>query len=196
MIDKLARAASNTLNPFVLSFIILVLFSFHSTGDTASALRWSAVSVALSVLPIFILVLLLVRTKKLDGLFVNTRRQRTLIYILALALAVIATLILVVYQAPKLLRVTFVAGLVAIIIFMIINIFWKISLHTAFMSASVAVLIITYGGIAAWTLLLLPPVGWARIQLRQHTPMQVITGGLLSASIVVLIFHCFNMINW
>jgi membrane-associated phospholipid phosphatase len=119
-----------------------------------------------------------------------------LIYILAVVLAIIATLVLVFYKAPQLLRVTFITGLAAIVVFMLINIFWKISLHTAFMSASVAALIIIYGGIAAWTLILLPPVGWARIQLRQHSPMQVVAGALLSAAIVLLVFQCFHMVNW
>jgi membrane-associated phospholipid phosphatase len=83
---------------------------------------------------------------------------------------------------------TFIAGLVSIIIFSGINYFWKISLHTAFVAASTAVVIIVYGAAAAWACLLLPPVGWARVQLKQHSLAQVVTGSVLAAGIVVGVF--------
>jgi membrane-associated phospholipid phosphatase len=188
MSERLAKLISNILNPFLIGVVVLILVALDTTDTVADAFKWSLIALALSVLPVFILTICLVRLKKLDGLFTNPRQQRNVIYILASALAALGCGLLWYLDAPRLLSATFTAGLAAIVVFMIINYFWKISLHTAFMAASVAVVIIVYGAAAAWMSILVPPVAWARIKLKQHTLTQVITGGLLAAAIVVGVF--------
>jgi membrane-associated phospholipid phosphatase len=135
-----------------------------------------------------------VSKKKLDGIFINPREQRHRIYLLAILCAVIGYILLVVLDAPQLLVATFAAGLAAVIVFMAINLFWKISLHTAFITASVTVVIIVYGSMAAWTVLLVPMVAWARIEMKRHTPAQVLTGAILACLIVTLIFGAYGYI--
>lgn len=195
MREKLAKLASDILNPFLVSLVVIVLLAFESTSGISAALKWASISVALSVLPVFSVVVYLVRRRKLDGIFVNPRRQRTGIYLLATVLGAIGCFVLIYFQAPDLLKVTFIAGLGAIVAFTVINFFWKISLHTAFMAASVTVLIIVYGVAGAWTLVLLPLVAWARIDMKLHSPMQVAAGGLLAAAIVGVVFQSFGMIG-
>lgn len=189
MRKRLAKLTSNILNPFLVSFAIIILLSFEATPSTSEALKWSLISLALSVLPVFIAVVYLARRRKLDSIFTNSRWQRKRIYLLASAWAVAACVVLSYLGAPALLVTTFVAGLAAIFIFMGINLFWKISLHTAFVAASVTILIMVYSGTGALTALLLPPVAWARIELEQHSPAQVASGALLAALIVVLVFR-------
>lgn len=189
MRKRLAKLTSNILNPFLVSFAIIILLSFEATPSTSEALKWSLISLALSVLPVFIAVVYLARRRKLDSIFTNSRWQRKRIYLLASAWAVAACVVLSYLGAPALLVTTFVAGLAAIFIFMGINLFWKISLHTAFVAASVTILIMVYSGTGALTALLLPPVAWARIELEQHSPAQVAGGALLAALIVVLVFR-------
>ncbi len=192
MREKLAGLISNILNPFLLSFAVIILLAVESTASASEALKWALISIFLSVIPIFIIVISLVRWKKLEGIFVNPRHQRNRIYVLASILGAIDCGVMWYFSAPKLLSVTFTAGLAAILIYMAINRFWKISLHTAFMSASVTVITIVFGPGGALTILLLPPVAWARICLKQHSPAQVITGGLLSVAIVVAVFWEFG----
>jgi len=188
MRERLAQLTSNILNPFLVSLIVIILLSVEATAGSDDALKWSLISIALSVLPVFAVVIYMVRQKKLDGIFVNPRQQRSGIYLLATVLAVIACFVLTYLEAPKLLKVTFITGLAAIVVFMVINRFWKISLHTAFVAASVTVMTIVYGAAGALTILLLPPVAWARIRLKQHSPAQVAAGALISAAIVVVVF--------
>jgi len=195
MSNYLARLTSNVFNPFLVSFVVIILLAFESTTTTAGAFQWLAISIALSVLPIFIFIIFMVRIKKLDGIFVNPRQQRNKIYVLATVLAAIGVAILYSINAPKLLFVTFVAGLAAIIIFMSINLYWKISLHTGFIAAAVAILIIAFGAIAAWSAILIPLVGWARLKMRLHSPAQVANGAILAAGIVLIAFHLFGMIG-
>ncbi|OGO21950.1 MAG: hypothetical protein A2144_11725 [Chloroflexi bacterium RBG_16_50_9] len=95
--------------------------------------------------------------------------------------------------APLLLVATFVAGLGAILVFMSINLVWKISLHTAFVAASVTILSIVFGAEGALMVVLIPLVAWARIELEHHSVAQVVTGALLAALIVFFVFHIFGL---
>lgn len=195
MRERLARLVSNTLNPFVISAAIIILLAFHETFRTADALKWAAISISMSVLPVFVAVILLVQYKKMGGFFNNLREQRSITYLLASALGAISCGLLWYLKAPELLAVTFTAGLSSIILFTGINYFWKISLHTAFVAASLMILIIIYGVSAVWVLIFLPLVAWARVHLKQHSIMQVIVGGALAACVVVGIFWGFGIIG-
>jgi membrane-associated HD superfamily phosphohydrolase len=195
MRERLSRLTSSILNPFLVSFIVIVLLAFKSAASTIDALKWASISIVLSVLPVFIIVIYLVRCRKLNSIFANPREQRHGIYILASVLGVIGCGVLWYFGAPELLAVTFTAGLIAIVIFTTINYFWKISLHTAFMAAAVVVLVMVYGAAAAWTFVLLPPVAWARMELKQHSWAQVATGAILAAVIVVGVFRGFGVVG-
>ena len=195
MRNRLAKLTSNILNPFLVSFAVIILLAFESTATTPDALKWSSISVAFSVLPVFAIVVCLVQNKKLESIFVNPRQQRTRVYLLASAFAVAGYLVLYFLEAPVLLMATFAAGLAAIVIFMGVNLSWKISLHTAFVAASVTVLIIVYDTIGAVSVVLLPPVAWSRIKLEHHSPAQVATGALLAALIVAIVFQLFGLIG-
>ena len=192
--QQIARTAANILNPYLLSFIIIILLAIESTSSSDEAIKWSLISLALSVFPVLTVVLYLVRRRKLDGLFINPRRQRSRIYLLAICCAVIGYIVLIFLEAPELLRAAFLSGLIAVALFMVINLFWKISLHTAFITASVAVLIIVYGKTAAWTVIFIPVIAWARLVMKLHTQTQVFAGALLSASIVTIVFGLFGLI--
>jgi hypothetical protein len=192
--QQIARTAANILNPYLLSFIIIILLAMESTSSTEEAIKWSLISLALSVFPVFTVVLYMVRRRKLNGIFINPRRQRSRIYLLAIFCAVIGYTVLILLDAPVLLRAAFLSGLIAVVVFMIINLFWKISLHTAFIAASVAVLIIVYGKTAAWTVIFIPLIAWARLEMRLHTPAQVSAGALLSVAVVTIVFGLFGLI--
>jgi membrane-associated phospholipid phosphatase len=192
MKERLARLISNINNPFLVIIVVLLMLAFKATYTTTDAVKWAAISLVLSVLPIFILIVSMIRRKKLDGLFVNPREQRNVIYGLASLLSALGCGLLWYLKAPRLLSVTFTAGLAAIVIFMTINYFWKISLHTAFTAATVMVVSLVYGVAAVWTLILLPLVAWSRIELKQHSLIQVISATLLAAGIVAAVFGGFG----
>jgi membrane-associated phospholipid phosphatase len=192
--QRIAKTAANILNPYLLSSVIIILLAIESTSSTDEAVKWSLISLAVSVFPVFTVVLCLVRRRKLEGIFINPRQQRSKIYLLAIGCAVIGYIVLIIFEAPELLRAAFLSGLIAVVLFMVINLFWKISLHTAFITASSAVLIIVYGETAAWTAIFIPLIAWARLEMRLHTPVQVFAGALLSLSIVIIVFGLFGLI--
>ena len=194
MRERIASLTSNILNPFLVSPVLILLLSFKSISSAFDAVKWSLILIAVSILPVFLVIIYLVRNQKLEGPFINIRKQRTKVYLLAGVCAGIGCIILPYLEAPKELTATFVAGLSAAVVFMCINLLWKISLHTASVTASVTALIILYGSIAAVTVVLVPLIAWSRIELKHHSLAQVATGTLLSALIVVVVFYLFGLV--
>jgi len=194
MRKRVATLTSNILNPFLVSLAVILLLSFESTSSTLDAIKWSLILIAVSILPVFSVVIYLVRRGRLDGVFTSARGQRTKLYWLAGACASVGCVILVYCGAPLILVATFVAGLFAVVIFMGINLWWKISLHTAFVTALVTVLVILYGWIAAVSVVLIPLMSWARLELQHHSLAQVASGTLLAALIVVVVFYLFGLV--
>ncbi|MBA7709293.1 hypothetical protein ES703_118207 [subsurface metagenome] len=194
MRERIASLTSNILNPFLVSLVLILLLSFKSTSSALDAVKWSLISIAASILPVFLFIIYLVRKQKLESPFINVRKQRTKIYLLAGVFAGVGCIIFPYLEAPPTLRATFVAGLSAVVVFMCVNLLWKISLHTAFVTASVTVLIILYGSIAAVTVALIPLIAWSRIELKHHSLAQVAAGALLAALIVVVVFYLFGLV--
>ena len=194
MRKRIANLTSNILNPFLVSLVVILLLSFKATSSVLDALKWSLILIAISILPVYLVIVYLVRSERVEGFFISVRKQRTKIYLLAGACAGVGCAILPYWGAPLTLVATFVAGLSAAVVFMCINLRWKISLHTAFVAASVTVLVILYGWIAAVTVVLVPLIAWARIGLEHHSLAQVATGALLAALIVVVVFYLFGQV--
>ena len=194
MRKRIANLTSNILNPFLTSLVVILLLSFEATSGILDALKWSLILIALSVLPVYAVIIYLVRSKRIESLFINVRKQRTKVYLLTGVCIGVSYVILRYFEAPPLLLATSVAGLSAVVVFMGINLRWKISTHSAFVTALVAILIILYGWMAVVTVVLVPLTAWARIRLAHHSPAQVVTGALLAALIVVVVFYLFGLV--
>ena len=191
---KTANLASNIFNPFLVGFVVIVLVSVESTASILDALKWSLILIALSILPIYLFTIYLVRSNRLDSVFTSVRQQRTKIYALAVILGVVSCVILLYLKAPSMLLALIVTGFSAVVIFMCINLWWKVSLHTAFVAALVTVLVILYGFIAVVAVVLIPLVAWARIDAGHHSLAQAFTGALLAASVLVVVFYLFGLV--
>ncbi len=194
MRKQIANLVSSILNPFLVSLVIILLLSFESTRSPLDALKWSLILIAISIVPIYSVVVYFGRNDRLGSRFINVRKQRTKIYLLAGICAFVGCAILIYLGAPLILLATFVAGLSATVIFMGINLRWKISLHAAFIAASVTVLVILYGSPGTVTVMLLPLVAWARVELGHHSLAQVTIGAFLAALIVGVVFYLFGLV--
>lgn len=188
MRQRIANLTSRILNPFVVSLAAILLLSFKSASTVPDALKWSGVMAAASVLPVFLLVLNQTRTGKLDGILNATRRQRSGIYLLSIACGAAGYVILFWWQAPALLQAAFVGGLSGAVVFAVINLRWKISLHTGFVSALVVVLVMVYGWVATAAAALVLLTAWSRTKLKHHSIKEVTAGALLGGLIVAAVF--------
>ncbi len=189
--ERVASLISNILNPFWVSLATILLLSFYSTSSPLDAIRWTLISAAVSILPVFAVIVYLIRNGKLDAAFANGRAQRTRIYLVASLCGLAGCIVLAYLRAPPLLMAAFISGLATMVIFMCINLWWKISLHTALVTASATVLLILYGWIALLSVALIPLTAWARMELKIHSLPQTAIGALLAALIVYAAFYPF-----
>lgn len=189
MKQRIAHLTSNILNPFLISTALILLFSFTSTTSTSEALKWVFISMVVSIIPVFMIVLYLYRSGKLDNFYISVRRQRTKIYLLGCLFASASCILLAYLGAPLVLVAGFVAGLSVVLIFTFVNLRWKISVHTGFMAGSSIALVMLYGWIAAAFVVLVPLTAWARIELDSHSLAQTVGGALLAAPIVAAVFY-------
>ncbi len=186
---QLANLTSNILNPFLVGLAIILLLSFASASSTLDAIRWALISMALSILPVFIFVIYLVRNGHLEAVFTIFRKQRTKLYLLSGLCAVVSYVVLTFLKAPPLLVAAFTAGISTTVLFMCINLWWKISLHTAFVAGSVTVMVMLYGWTAAGSAVLVPLTAWSRVELEHHSLAQAIGGALLASVVAVVVLR-------
>ena len=66
-------------------------------------------------------------------------------------------------------------------IMLLITLRWKISIHASGVAGPTTALVYSIGTWAAVFFILLIPVGWARVQLKAHTPWQIFAGALVAA---------------
>jgi len=194
MRKRLAGLISNALNPFVVALVVILLLTYESTTSLADAFKWSLILTGLCLLPVYLAAVCFVRSGQLNAIFSNSRRQRTKIYLFGCACVAIAFIALWLLGAPTRLLASLVAGLSAGLLFMAINLWWKISVHTAFVTAAAVLLVILYGWMALLAIVIVPLVAWARRELGQHSPSQVVAGALLAALDVSVVFYLFGLI--
>jgi len=192
---QIANLTSNILNPVLLCLAIVFFLSLEATSTTSEALKWSLIAIVINVLPPLLIIIYLVSQERLEDIFISIRSQRNKIYLMAGFFTALDCLVLFLLDAPLSLMVLLLSGLAVIIIFMLINFFWKISLHTAFAAATLTVFTILYGAVGAISAVLLPPVAWSRIELERHSPAQAIAGAVLAVLIVSTTFYLFGLIS-
>ncbi|MBI2860602.1 MAG: hypothetical protein HYX91_03730 [Chloroflexi bacterium] len=191
----LARLTSYVLNPYLVSLATIILLSYKSAESAAEGFKWSLVLTGGMVAPVLAIIVYLVYSNRIESAFANVRSQRNLVYLVASGWSALGIAVLVYLRAPTLLIAAQVAVVAALVAFMVINLAWKISLHTAFIAAATAMLTVTYGPAGAMTAALLPPAAWARVELAWHSPAQVTAGALLAGGIVAAVFHFFGVMN-
>ncbi len=194
MKKRIANLTSNVFSPFLIALALILLVSFEATTCVSDAIKWSLLPTALNILPIFLFAVYLVRHNRLDSIFASVRKQRTVIYVLAVIFASVSCITLLVLKVPLMLLALCVAGFSGIAVFTCINLWWKISLHTAFVTAGITLLFILYGSISTAFTLLIPFVAWSRIELGHHSLAQVVIGALLGTLIILGVFYLFDLI--
>lgn len=174
-LHRVAVAVSEVFAPAVLVSLFLVLVSTTSAPWPQSAL-FALVSVGFTTALPLGWVLALVRRGLLTDHHISRREQRAPVLAAAVVSIVVGILVLGLVGAPEAILVAVVSTIAGVVMVLAVNLWWKLSAHSA-----VAVFV-TIGGIlvtgpAAVPLALVPAaVGWSRVHLRAHTPLQVLAG--------------------
>jgi hypothetical protein len=178
MKEKLANYISLIGHPFVTIpvFVIIALFNHE---DFLKA-TWIS---ALIIGGIFIPLTIKLYQGKKDGTYTNfdvsNQKQRQSVYVYAITLLGVVTLILFVTDQSRTLRVNMLFSFLLLLSSQVSNYFIKSSLHISFNLFLSFLLIPMLSEIAIIFFVCVFFIGWARIVLQRHTLKEVLAGGAL-----------------
>jgi membrane-associated phospholipid phosphatase len=177
-----ARLVTEVMSPVVLIVAVIFIVAVHSAGAVRGLLLGLVATFFAAGFP-YGLVLIGVRRGRLTDHHVSRREQRPRMMAIALASVASGLLVLLWLDAPRALFALFAAMVAGLSVALAVTTLWKISIHAAAAAGTVASLAIL---VSPWWLLLAPLValtGWARVEIRDHTPVQVLVGAVVGAAI-------------
>ncbi|MCS6989096.1 MAG: hypothetical protein NZM06_06210 [Chloroherpetonaceae bacterium] len=184
---KLAHLISNVIHPIVLpivAFWTIMRFGFEKPVENMH-LYLLVVILTCSAAPALI-VIALKKMGKVSDYDISRRESRALPFLLGVASYVAGALALRLLNAPPLIVGFMMCYAINTIFIFLITLVWKISVHVTSLGGPIAAMTYVFGAQSLWLLLLMPPLAWARVHLRAHTPMQTIAGGALGFSATLL----------
>ncbi|MEN4011371.1 MAG: hypothetical protein ROW48_05015 [Bellilinea sp.] len=187
--DRMAEIISYIFHPLVIVIPTLVIAMVSLGSTLGQAIFWTVLSVAIVNLPMALLLFWGVRSGKYSDASVSIREQRTSIYAVGGACLVILLAVLIIGNAPVVIIACLVSAVIATALGYWINRYTKLSLHSAAMAGCTAVLLWTAPLIGVAMAIFTPPVGWARIRLKHHTPVQILIGWTVSMICVFVVFR-------
>lgn len=190
---KLAQVISTIINPLILLSVVPFILIHKITKDTALSFYWSEVSF-IFILIFSVFVLIGVQLKYFSNLDISNRRQRPLLYSFAIFLSLTYLIFLFVYHAPSVLIIGVIALGLGLAVAEIINMRIKISIHVGTITAFATSLVLIYGLLLAPVFLFIPLVSWARIKTKNHTPREVVAGGIVGFLLTIAVYIAFEYI--
>jgi len=174
---KTAKVISAFSHPVVV-FPVSLPFFISQAELTKEKLVWFLPILFLLAIPIFYFFYGL-KKRKISDWEMTQRRQRYPLYLLSLVCGGLALVFLKVSGSQTLFIVALIFYLLGIFV-TLINFFWKISVHTAGITAGALAFNLLLSQ-SALLYLLIPLVAWSRREERKHTLAQILGGISLGA---------------
>jgi membrane-associated phospholipid phosphatase len=183
-----ARVATEVLAPAPVATALLTLVAWRTAPTPADAARWALVGVACGTLVPLACIELGVRRGRLSDRHLTRREERVWPFLVGLVAVLGALGWLTLAQASRPLLALLVTMALVLVVSLVATTVCKISMHAAAIAAAAVVIAIVFG----WPSVLLAPalalVGWARLELHEHTPAQVLSGMSLGAGGAAVVY--------
>lgn len=178
MKQKLAKYISIIGHPLLTIpvFVIIVMFAYEGFHK---ALLISFLIVVCVIIPTVIRNYIKTKNGEYTNFDVSVRRQRYSMYLFAISLLVIITIILFNTRQPRNLCLGVLFGLILLIISYIVNFFIKCSDHVSLTIYLSFLIIPTNFFIGIIVLLFSGLIGWSRVVLKRHTIKEVYVGTII-----------------
>jgi hypothetical protein len=183
-----AQIISKFTNPTILSVITLLLIAFTKSNNMSESVKWFAILLLFFVfIPV---VYLLVRTswsgnqtKSVIELTKFLKRHPADILIMALLLGVPCLITLWFLKAPAVLISAVAALLAGSIVTSSFNLFYRVSFHLTGITILIIMAAQAWGQPYLFLLAAIPPISWAKFQIRDHTIPQLIIGIIVAVAV-------------
>jgi len=188
-----ARVISDLLNPAVVGIFITGVLAARIVHPLPRAMVWFSATVLITTLPPVGYIVYLVKTGYLSDFHMPQREKRVRPVSAIFIWLAFSVLILLAIRAPAGMVFLAASAVVEVALLGAVTFRWKISFHSAtIMAAAIATLFLrsklAWG---VWPLVFV--IGWARLRLRRHTPMQVLAGYLAGALVAAGAFYVLQL---
>jgi membrane-associated phospholipid phosphatase len=189
-----ARRCTDLLEPTNWLIVTVLAVGWHADGR--AGLGWGLLAALFAgVLP-RVFLSYGVRRGLWGDRTVGARRPRLIVLGFIMGSVATGLVVLVVAGAPRLLTgyLAFMLGSIGVLA--AITLVWKISIHCAVASGSVAILALSFGPLVLLWYVLVALLCWSRVALGDHTVGQVIAGSVLGAGAAVAAYATFASLGW
>jgi membrane-associated phospholipid phosphatase len=176
-----ARWLSIVAHPFVMvAFMVGSVAARRSSA--AETARTVLIVLAFTMAPLLVLMVRQVRAGVWENVDASNVSERPILYVVG-GLALVALLLYLILARPQSFLVRGSVGTLAMLAVCAFATRWaKVSLHMAF-AAFAATTLLALGSRAGWVLLpIVPVLGWSRLVLGRHRPLEVALGVLIGAA--------------
>jgi membrane-associated phospholipid phosphatase len=189
----LAHILSTIFNPFLTALAFFVIIAHAGARGTLDFWWLLFLSTFFTSLGPMIYVFWLYGSDRISDLDMSVRHEREAVFFSFVVFYLLGTICMWLAHAPRLMIAVMAAYTLSTLVVQYITRYWKISTHALGITAPLVALTLLYGNQTLPFLVLIPMVGWARIYLRAHTPLQVLAGATLGAISTVIFFHIFHV---
>lgn len=193
--NKTAKIISYIFDGSVISIPIFLTICLIVVENKIEAVSWAFICLLFGTIVPYLYIVLLYRRKEIDDMHIPRKEDRIKPMIVSSISYVACLFVLYILNGPLFLKSIFAVSAVSAVIFTVITYFWKISLHTSWITFVVITFNILFG---RWMLLmipLIPVIGWARVRIKKHTVNQVVFGVGVTTLTSFLIYYNYGFIN-
>lgn len=188
-----ARYVSDILNPPAVWVAPALLIALTYTPSWQEAALWTLVYCTLICAIPAGYIVAMVKLGRIGDIHMRERHERYIPLLIVLIMSLIAWGMLRTQGAPPVFPFLALLGFVQIMIIALVTLRWQISLHAmAITSAVVGIGFL----VNLWLAFLLVPliiiVGAARLQLKRHTPAQIVAGAMVGLFAPVILLGIFG----
>ncbi|MFE9565180.1 hypothetical protein ACFYM0_29165 [Streptomyces sp. NPDC006487] len=184
--SRSARLVTDGLDPKTWIIADTLLIGWHTAG--LSGICWGLLGCLFAAVIPLAFIKYGIRRGRWADRHVGQRRQRIVVMVFIIGSVATGILLMSLLGSPRTMIALIAAMLVTLAALLAVTPVWKISVHAAVSSGSVAMLALTYG---PWLLLAYPLValvGWSRVELKDHTLAQVLAGTAVGAAVAATTF--------
>jgi hypothetical protein len=185
--EKLAGWLSILFDSSVIAVPVFVGAAWAETGALLPALGWAALALLFADGVPLAYLTLGQRFGWVSGFDMPRRQERAPFIAVNMIGNGLGYLLLRVLGAPASLAALLLVYVGMGATMLTISTFWKISLHAGGVGGFAAALTWLFGPAWALTFLAIPLVGWARVFRRRHNWAQVAVGGIVGASVTLIV---------
>jgi membrane-associated phospholipid phosphatase len=184
-----AQLVSYLLEPKNWLIVTVILIGGHADG--LAGVGWGLLAAFFAAMLPTLFISYGIRHGRWDDRNVGARRPRLIVLAFITTSVAAGLILLIVLGAPRMLIGYLAFMLASVAVLAGITTVWKISIHCAVASGSVAILALTYGPLVLPGYLLVALLGWSRVSVKDHTAAQVVGGTVLGAAAAVLAYGAF-----